>query len=259
MVKTVFKIIGVTLLTGYLLAAGWLYGFWRDEPCYRGIKVVVNYPNDDAHFVKESNILQLVNKKPGFKYKGQPYSRVNTLDLERYIEQNNRLVRQASCYHTPDSLLRIDIEQRNPVLRVKSLVAIRDNGGRVFQDFYVDLDGEMMPAQLGSALSLPLATGYVHYKQLPGLRDLALFLRDDAFWSKDITQIYLREDGDVELVPRVGDHTILLGSLDDYQRKLDNVRLFYDKVLPRKGWNAYRVINAKFDGQVVGEKSTPQQ
>ena len=111
-----------------------------------------------------------------------------------------------------------------------------------------------MPAQAGAAIRLPLATGYVRQSHIQPLHDFALYLKGQEFWSDEITQIYVRENGDVELIPRIGNHTILVGTLDNIDTKLDHVRTFYKEVLPRKGWNAYKVINVKFDGQVVGEK-----
>ena len=42
----------------------------------------------------------------------------------------------------------------------------------------------------------------------------------------------------------------LVQAADDIQ----SYHTFYDKVLSRKGWNFYKVINVKFDNQVVGEK-----
>ena len=254
MVKTIFKAIGITLLLGYLLGASYLYGFWRSEPRYRGMHITIDYPSDDAHFVTEASIRQLVEGKPGFRYKGKLYSEVNTLELAKYIEEKNRLVRHVACYHTPDSLLRIDIEQRNPIIRVKSSTLVNAGDGHSMSDFYIDRDGAMMPAQFGTAIQLPLVTGFVKTRNIQPLHDFALFLKADDFWSAEITQIYIRENGDAELVPRIGDHTILIGSFDDIQQKLDNVRTFYDKVLPRKGWNFYKTINVKFHGQVVGEK-----
>ena len=163
-------------------------------------------------------------------------------------------MRHASCYHTPDSLLRIDIEQRNPIIRVKSATPVNAGNGHSMVDFYIDRDGAMMPAQYGTAIQLPLVTGHVKSSHIAPLHDFALFLKNDDFWSAEVTQIHIRENGDAELVPRIGDHTILLGSFDNTKKKLDHVRKFYDKVMPRKGWNYYKTINVKFDRQVIGEK-----
>lgn len=252
MVKTIFKIIGILCLVGYLLVAGVIYGFWREEPRYRAVKISINYPNEDAHFVSEADIalrLRNANINPV----GKTYKEVNTLELSQFIEQN-KLIRRASCYHTPDSLLRIDIEQRNPIIRVKSDIELRLANNTLLKDYYIDLDGEAMPAQLGTAIRLPLVTGFVRQQHLMPLHDFALYLKDQEFWSEAITQIFVRENGDIELVPRLGNHTILLGSLDNVDTKLRHVLAFYKKVMPRKGWNAYKVINVKYDGQAIGEK-----
>ena len=253
MIKTIFKVIGVLLIIGYLLAAGIIYGFWREEPIYRGIEIHIDYPNEEADFVKEADIRsKLLPSK--FNPIGKPFSKVNTMEISEFVEQN-KLVRNAACYHTPDSLLRIDITQRNPIIRVKSSTPVKDSKGTPVSDFYIDLDGELMPAQVGSAIRLPLVSGYVKEKHVQPLHDFALFLKDNDFWSDEITQIYVRENGDIELIPRIGDHTILVGDFEDIDTKLKHVRTFYKKVLPKKGWNAYKVINAKFDGQIVGEKN----
>lgn len=252
MIKTIFKVIGVLLLLGYLLAAGWMYGFWRPEPVYRGIEIKIDYPNDEAHFVDPADIRAKILPSK-LNPIGKPFSKVNTMEISQLVEQN-KLVQHAACYHTPDSLLRIDIKQRNPIIRVKSSLPVKDSKGTPVSDFYIDLDGELMPAQLGSAIRLPLVSGYVRERHIVPLHDFALYLKDHDFWSDEITQIYVRENGDFELIPRIGNHTILVGDFENLDEKLDHVRTFYKKVLPRKGWNAYRVINAKYDGQIVGEK-----
>ncbi len=253
MIKTIFKVIGVLLIIGYLMAAGLMYGFWREEPVYRGVDIHIDYPNDEAHFVNPADIRsKLLPSK--LNPIGKPFREVNTMEISEFVEQN-KLVRNAAVYHTPDSLLRIDITQRNPIIRVKSALPVKDSKGASVSDFYIDLDGELMPAQVGSAIRLPLVTGYVRSKHIEPLHDFALYLKNHDFWSDEVTQIYVRENGDIELVPRVGSHTILVGDFENIDEKLKHVRTFYKKVLPRKGWNAYRVINAKFDGQIVGEQN----
>lgn len=242
MVKLVLKIIGVILLVGYLLVAGVVYGIKREPARYRDIQIVVT-DSADAQFVRASDIRRRLNEER-FDPIGKTYSEVNTYQLANMVEQN-KLVKKADCYHTPDSLLRIDIVQRHPIMRVKSSIA---------GDFYIDTEGEIMPYQPGVAIRLPLVTGRVPKEMVKeGLFDFALFLNSHRQWKDAITQINVNERGDVELIPRVGSHTILLGSLNNVEKKLDRLLVFYDKVLSRKGWNAYSVINVKFDGQVVGE------
>ena len=86
-----------------------------------------------------------------------------------------------------------------------------------------------------------------------------------TFWDAQIVQINVDGQGvtgglsywkepQVELVPRVGRHVIIFGTLDDAQSKLDKLMLFYEKVLSYEGWDAYSVINLRYKGQIVCRK-----
>jgi cell division protein FtsQ len=58
----------------------------------------------------------------------------------------------------------------------------------------------------------------------------------------------------VELIPRAGDFRIVLGTLDDYEKKLRKFSVFVEKGLNVVGWNRYSVINLSYDKQVVCTK-----
>lgn len=245
MFRIVCKTIGLTLLVGYLAVAGFIYAVDREPARYRDCRIVL-CDTAEAAFLREADIRAMM-KQGGFVPQGQEIATFDTHALALHLEQN-RLVRHAYCYHTPDSTLRIDIYQRKPILRVKT------DGGR---DFYVDSEGEIMPVRADApAIRLPLATGRITEDfARTALYDFARYLEDNRFWRANITQICVGGQEEVELVPRVGDHVIYLGPMTGYRDKLSRLRTFYDKALPRKGWNAYRRINLKFDGQVICEKN----
>ena len=81
--------------------------------------------------------------------------------------------------------------------------------------------------------------------------DLAKYISSDSLWNAQIVQIYLKDNKEIELVPRVGNHTILLGDITNYQEKLRKLYLFYEKGVNQVGWNDYKEINLKFRNQIV--------
>ncbi len=86
------------------------------------------------------------------------------------------------------------------------------------------------------------------------LKDLYHFVNyidGNDFWSAQIDQIYVDRKDEIDLIPRVGNHTVHLGTFDNYREKLRNLSAFYDKVLPEVGWNKYSVINLEFSDQIV--------
>lgn len=91
---------------------------------------------------------------------------------------------------------------------------------------------------------------------LPDLFRLVQFINNNKFWKAQIEQIYINGKHDIELVPRVGNHTIILGSVDDMSEKFENLRAFYEQGLSKYGWNKYKTINLKFKNQIVCTKRT---
>jgi hypothetical protein len=61
----------------------------------------------------------------------------------------------------------------------------------------------------------------------------------------------LYHEPEVELIPRAGDHVVVLGQLDGYEKKLDNLMLFYRQAAPAEGWGKWSRINLKYDNQIV--------
>jgi cell division protein FtsQ len=63
--------------------------------------------------------------------------------------------------------------------------------------------------------------------------------------------VYVTASNEVELVPRVGNHIVLLGGLDSYEKKMNKLEAMYNKGFDITGWNIYSVINLKFKDQVI--------
>lgn len=245
MLKIAFQSIGVFLLIAYVAVAGFVWRIGNEPMRYRDVKVTI-CDSLDAQFI-EANELLIALRPDSINPVGHVVGDYDTYHLQQLI-QRNPLVRKVNCYHTPDSLLRIDIYQRHPMLRIKSQELLRD--------YYLDTDGELMNFKLSRRpIQVPLATGHITHEIATGpLYQLAQFLQDEELWNNAFTQIHVEENGDIRLVPRVGDHTVLIGSADNLEEKFDNLKRFYKKALNKKGWNSYRTINLKYKGQVIGEK-----
>jgi cell division protein FtsQ len=79
-------------------------------------------------------------------------------------------------------------------------------------------------------------------------------IEDDSFWSAQIDQIHVDGNSEINLIPRVGNHLVHLGTIENVEDKLRNLGAFYEKVLPEVGWNKYRIINLEYKDQIVCKK-----
>jgi cell division protein FtsQ len=90
---------------------------------------------------------------------------------------------------------------------------------------------------------------------LEQLFEVAMFTRSDELWGAQFVQYYVNEEGDIELIPRVGNHRIILGDTQNLKKKFDKLLLFYREGLKTTDWNKYNTINLKFADQVVCTKN----
>lgn len=195
-------------------------------------------------------------------------ARLDTLDL-RAVERvlaRRAYVGSVRVYTSLDNKLNIDVRQRVPAVRVQT-----ENGYR----FFLSEDGCVIPLRWSSPVDVPIVTGRPPLPfgtdfegAIPGgrgaekkstenegflwnLLNFVEFFQRDPFWRGQIVQIDVTEAGEVELIPRVGRGTIVLGSLEGYEAKLAKLYRFYTKGLAYEGWNRYATIDLRYAGQVV--------
>ena len=243
MVKKILSILCVLLLAGYLVfSAVAMTDRHEDVRMCKGVDLHIT-DSLDIELIDENMILSLLQEQ-SVDPVGLP---LDGIDLER-IEQTLRLhplVGNVECYKTGGDMLRINISSKVPLVRVMN------NRG---QDVYVDSKGEIL-SQHSLAVQLPLATGYIDRKfasdQL--LKVVAAIDRSE-FWKAQVEQINVTREGQIELVPRVGDHLLILGTAQDVEDKLKRLENFYHKGLDNVGWNKYRSISVAYENQVVCKK-----
>jgi hypothetical protein len=87
------------------------------------------------------------------------------------------------------------------------------------------------------------------------LRDFILTISGDSFWSAEVVQVVVTGGGErpmqLAIIPRSGRFTVDLGTMENLTKKLKTLRRFYNNGLSNVGWNKYRNISLRYDGQVV--------
>ena len=175
---------------------------------------------------------------------GDPMSQVSGRKIEENLSKNP-LVESVQCYKTQTGRVFITLSQRLPVVRVKA-----ENG----DDYYVDEHGSIMP-NTHFASNLVIATGAIHQKYAQKvLKDIGCYLLNSPLWGNQVEQLNVLADGSIEMVPRVGDHIVYLGSPSNLERKLARLEKFYKYGLSKAGWNKYSYINIEFDNQIICKK-----
>lgn len=240
--KKILSVIVAVVLFCYLVFSVILMNGKEEDGVCRQITVVVK-DSADRHFIDRKDVLSILKNTSLYPI-NQRLRDINTEKIERKVA-DNELVDRVSVYKTPSGNINIEVTQKTPVLRVFSTQG----------SYYIDEHGHIMPVSPRYATYLPIASGNIEKSfATTDLYKFALFLQKHDFWNNQIEQIYVYPNKEVELIPRVGDHRIFLGSFDDFREKMDHLQLFYEQAIPKVGWEKYRIINLKYKNQIVCTK-----
>lgn len=73
--------------------------------------------------------------------------------------------------------------------------------------------------------------GKIEGEHLQGIFELVKYINSSKFWQALIEQIYVAQNGDLYLQPKLGNFEILLGTTNNMETKLANFEAFYYKSL----------------------------
>ena len=170
---------------------------------------------------------------------------INDIDLFLIEETLNKhpYIKKAEIYTDQTGKVNIFLKNRIPYVRV---ITKSD-------DFYLDSNMIRFPINGNYTENVLIITGKFILSNLKA-KTLVKLINNNDFWRSQITQIHFIDEEDVVLITRVGDQLIEFGDLNDQEDKLNNLNIFYKKVMPVQGWQKYSKISLKFNKQIVCTK-----
>lgn len=187
---------------------------------------------------------------------GRNLEDINIHKLENVLKANP-FIEYAKVFADMNGVIHVDIRQRKPLIRIINMANV---------NFYIDENGFKIPMSDNYTARVLVANGLID-EDFSGRVDtlssqlakdlfrIANFIRQDTLWNDQVEQLFVSLNGDIEVVPRVGDHKIILGTADSLETKFRNLLVFYKKAMPKVGWEAYKSINLKYANQIICEKN----
>jgi cell division protein FtsQ len=225
-------------------------------------QLVINLENNNMNFIEESDIKTRLTDL-GNPIVGSPMA---TLDLRRFEEEilNMAEVEATEVYATIDGKVVVNATQRRPIFRVinanDSLSIYVDDRGHVmpwsnkYTARVLIVNGHLNVPRSGAVADVLVNDSIAEVSLFDDVYQLGTFIEKDKFWRKQIQQVFVAPNGDFELVPRVGNHVIILGGVDNMAKKFMKLKAFYKKGLKNADWNRYSIINLKYKDQIVCTK-----
>ena len=218
--------------------------------------------NNSGIFITEDEIIEKLSAAK-LHPRGKSTSELNTHIIENYLLQNSA-IQAVNVFTKLSGEVGIEILQRQPIVRV-------ENSRR--QQFYIGSDGCLMAVNPNHTARLIVVNGNISESFYPNknviksatdtifstpilhkIYQLVTYIRNDEFLNAFIDQIYVNSKSEFELVPSVGNQIILLGTAENYEDQFKRLHQFYHHGAKKINRNAYRIINLKYNNQVVGTR-----
>ncbi len=274
--KKVWKIIGIVLvwlaIVGFFVGAALLRHHNEEARKVEVLRVeVVN--SAEVPLVTADKIAQAI-QHAGLMPTGKDVDSVSLLAINNLVE-SDCFVRSSQTFVDYEGVLTVRLTQRKPLVRV-----ITTSG----EDFYLTANGHLLPTQQGAAIDLPLVTGDItlpfprefegdivawareneknsdkNYIFLLKLTNFVRLVESRPEWGGNIVQIVAERKGvkvgskaprtTIKLIPRRGNYTVQLGTLDNVEAKLNRwVRFVEAGVVDL---NEPNTLDVSYEGQAV--------
>lgn len=216
-------------------------------------KVVIQIDNQfKNYFITDSDVLDLITLNGTSPLIGKPFSEINLKEIENAIGANPYVL-NAEAYKAITGNLVIFINQQRPIARI-----IRDDG----PDAYITRKGTVVPVSpyytarvmiLRGSYADDLIKNHLDNPENRKLLQLLQFIYQDEFWNSQIAEIEVDKQQHVTLYPQVTRQKIEFGPPEEIDSKFRKLEIFYQEILPHKGWNHYTSVNLKFRDQIICE------
>lgn len=218
---------------------------------FRNIEVRVK-GIEDVYFVDEKQVLKFIMAEMPLLKSGISMQEVNLDQIEKLVETQG-FVKNAEVFADLKGNVMVEISQHQPMARIVRPTAA---------DGYISTEGVILPTSPNytsrvMTIEGAYAEALLRHENISQshteLLDLIRFIHRDAFWSAQITGLDIPRKNDIRLYQQVGKQVIEIGEATDLKEKFKKINLFYEQILPAKGWNAYSRVNVKYKGQIVCE------
>ncbi len=214
------------------------------------IKVEIE-DNEGHPFVDEKDIVTTLENNGAAV--GKRKSEIQLRALEKTVK-TNAWIQNAELYFDNNNILQVKIKEREPIARI-----ITVNGS----SFYIDSAGKKLPLSPDYTAHVPVFTSFTSDKKhlskpdsllLNEVKNMAAFIQRDSFCNALVSQIVITPQSTFNIIPVVGNQTIIFGNADSLESKFSRLTAFYKQVWAKNGFEKYETINVSFANQVVATR-----
>ena len=161
--------------------------------------------------------------------------------LENELEKMSH-IESAEIYFSVNGDVSLSYYEFKPLVRVFN----SEN-----QSYYLDHNCKRIPLSEKYTADLILFTGFTENIEDHLMLNLAKKIISNKFLSNQVSEIFINESSEAFFIPVIGNHKIKLGSFNNLEVKIKKMMTFYEKIIPKHGWEKYSEINLEYQNQII--------
>jgi cell division protein FtsQ len=223
----------------------------KNSSLCQGLDVEIN-GGTRAMFLDKKELLLMLETE-GFKnLQRKKTASIDLLKMENVLRKNN-WIKDVQIYFDNNQTLKIRIQERQPVARLFTITG---------NNYLIDSNGVQMAIPEKNVFRLPVFTGYPEERFGSRrdsaldreVRNLAIFLNQDPFWSCQIQEVNIRASKTFSMTPLIGNQVIDFGDGNNLENKFHRLFVFYKSVITQTGFEKYTSINLAYANQVIATR-----
>ncbi len=204
--------------------------------------IIVNSSSNDG-FINEKTIKKILFPRYKIENFKKKIGQLCILNMEKKLN-NYPFIKKSEVFLSVDGTLHIKIWTKKPILRIK-------NGK---DEYYLTNEGENLELSSLYSSNVILATGYFSKEERKYLSNLVQIINSDEILKEQIISIKKTVSDLFLLIPKVGNHRIILGNIKNFKSKLNKLKAFYTQYLNVIDIKKYESIDLQYKDQVVAKK-----
>lgn len=243
--KIVLHVVAAIALAALVITANTI----RNKSQVSGLRVVVNYNNADT-LITSTCIKQILSEEMSWILR-QTVKEIDEESITKCVLQSP-YIEDCRTSVSVNGIVMVKAKQRRPIVRMLL------NG----QEFYLDRQCHRMPTSeegSGNVIVANAASDKCTNDDALRLYHVAKYLDENQDYGILFDQIYLDEHKDICLIPKLGDHVVIIGDLENMDKKMLNLCSFYKSSMSQMGWETYSSINLKYNNQVICTRRKMQE
>jgi cell division protein FtsQ len=218
-------------------------------------KVIVDIDQETGvGFLEESDISELLFRTLSDSLLRKPVATIPAGYIENIVSENP-FVEHADVFIDTEGNLHISVYQRTPMVRIINKYGVH---------YYIDKKANKFPVNNKFTSRVPVVTGdiseglqesdTISSEYLKNAYEIITYMNQSDLWKAQLEQLHVRPGGTFEMIPKLGDHSVVLGPAVSIEEKLEVLELFYREGLNYVGWDKYEKIDLTYLDQIVCTK-----